>query len=365
MAEESVLFISNQDQERLLTMETCIGALEEAFREEKLGWATNRTKASMHVPTTTPNARYRWCGMEGALGHKGIVAVRMYSDMALSQMMEGKRRHEKYCVRPGRYCGLVLLFSTEDAAPLAILNDGYIQHMRVAATHAVATKYLARENARILGILGSGGMAWTHAEAMFKVRQLQKIKTYSPNQEHCQRFASQASRSLGVPVEPMGNPEAVVQGSDMVAACTNSNDPIVLGSWLEEGVHVSSVVAGSQEMDDGALRKVDLYIVYRSPVSEHYFAMPEEKRYPSFGGTTAGLVERECHLIGDDKIHGLGEVLLGETPGRTNSRQITYASSEGTGVQFAALAHRVYQRAREEGMGRKLPLDWFLQDLKT
>lgn len=365
MEEEAVLFLSNQDQERLFAMKDSMAALEEVYREEAQGWATNRTKASIHVPTTTPGTRYRWCGMEGAVARYGITAVRMYSDMAMDKFVEGKRLHDKYCVRPGRYCGLVLLFSTENAAPLAILNDGYIQHLRVAATHALAARYLARENARVLGILGSGGMARTHAEALCQVRKLERIKVYSPSRERRERFAREAGEALGIPVETAENPEAVVRESDIVAACTNCNDPVVLGSWLEKGIHFSGVVSGSQEIDDEALGKVDVCALYRSPVSEHYFAMPEEKRYPARGGTTPRLVERQLRLIGPEKIHPLGEILLGDSPGRTDPRQITYTESEGTGVQFAALAYHVHERARKAGVGKKLPLEWFLQDMKT
>jgi hypothetical protein len=123
------------------------------------GSATNRTKSQMHVHTDDPDKWYRFSSAEGGLAHAGVVAIRIKSDVLSWPTMFGKVRAYNFCMEPDRYCGLVLLFKTDNGEPLAILNDGVMQHLRVGATAAIAAKHMARRDASVLGILGSGGMA--------------------------------------------------------------------------------------------------------------------------------------------------------------------------------------------------------------
>ena len=217
IARRSVLFIDNETAARVLTMEDTIEAVEESYREYGLGRAT-ATRATHSVPRPGGDGWYTWDPMASALPKLGALAIRMKSDI----LPPGGAQVKKYCVAPGKFCGLILLFSTDDGAPLAIMNDGHIQHMRVGAAGAISVKYMAREDAAVLGLFGTAGMATAHALAITKVRPIRKILVYSPNPEHRAAFADRTSRNLEVPVTAVDDPRRVMEGADIVAACTNS-----------------------------------------------------------------------------------------------------------------------------------------------
>ncbi|MBI4483127.1 MAG: ornithine cyclodeaminase family protein [Acidobacteria bacterium] len=365
IARREVLLISREESEAVLTPEICMEVLERAYREEGAGSAVNRTKANILIPTQSPDRWYRYCTMEGGIGGMQVAAIRIKSDLLHHYSVDGHPRIDWHCVVPGRFFGLILLFSAEDGALLAFLHDAHIQHMRVAATVALITRHMARRDASILGILGSGGMAWTHALHLTKVRDIRKILVYSPNPEHRFRFARQAAEVLGIETRSIEDPEPLVRQSDIVAACTNSTEPVVLGRWVKEGTHL--VLTQAFEFDDECWQKIDQYIEYRSPIgvqgstSEARYTAPPDPKFR--GGTSRQDMEKERRWVGQENIHTLPELLLGKAPGRVHDRQITACRNEGTGVQFAAVALKVYELAKEKGLGRPLPLEWFLQDV--
>ena len=365
LAKREVLLIDRHVAEEVLDPETCMAVLEAAYKEEGLGSAVNRTKANILVPTHDPDLWYRYCTMEGGIRGMEVVAIRIKSDMVRYYSAFGRSRTDWYCGFPGRFFGQILLFDAKDGTLLAMLHDAHMQHMRVAATVTLATRHMAREDASVLGILGSGGMAWTHAYLLPQVRRIRKIKIYSPNPEHRKRLADQVKENLEIEAVACDEPRAVVQGSDIVAACTNSEEPVILGEWLEPGAHIILTKAG-KEMDQASWRKVDCYVVYRSPIgiqgssSEARWTAPQDWRFS--GGTRPDDIQRERKML-EDRVYDLPEILLDRVPGRTSAAEITCTSSEGTGVQFAAVALKVYQEAKARGLGRKLPLEWFLQDV--
>ena len=127
-----MLFIDNAAVERLLPMSECIEAQDRAFRGLPTGESVHRPRIDLYMPAERSDAYYRWGTMEGASDALGVFAIRMKSDVLYWPRDErGFWKEEKYCIEPGTYCGLILLFSTRDGEPLAILNDGVLQHMRV------------------------------------------------------------------------------------------------------------------------------------------------------------------------------------------------------------------------------------------
>jgi len=365
LAKREVLLIDRHVAEEVLDPEDCLAVLEAAYKEEGMGSAVNRTKANILVPTHDPDLWYRYCTMEGGIRGMEVVAIRIKSDMVRYYTAFGKERSDWHCGFPGRFFGMILLFDAKDGTLLAMLHDAHMQHMRVAATVTLATRHMARDDASVLGILGSGGMAWTHAYLIPKVRKIQRIKVYSPNPANRERLAQQIRQILEIEAVALDDPRSVVQGSDIIAACTSSEEPVVFGDWLEPGMHVILTKAG-KEMEPAAWKKVDRYAVYRSPIgvqgssSEARWTAPPDWRFG--GGTHPEDIERERKMLGD-KVFNLPDVLLGRVAGRASTKEITFTSNEGTGVQFAAVALKVYQEAKARGLGRKLPLEWFLQDV--
>ena len=160
------LIINNDDVAKVLTMETTLAALEESYLALAARTAVCRPRIDIRIPTSDPAKNYQWGTMEGG-STSGYFAIRMKSDIITwPSDQNGNWTEEKYCRTPGTYCGLILLVSTRNAEPLAFINDGVLQHMRVAGGAGIGAKYLARADARVVGMLGSGGMARTHMQAL-------------------------------------------------------------------------------------------------------------------------------------------------------------------------------------------------------
>src|SRR5882762_11001348 len=184
------LILSNEDVEKLLTMPECIDVLEEAYVELIEGRGVNRTRSDCITPTSRPDAVYGLKSMDGVIPKLGIGAIRINSDIVTFPKVGNNVRREKIAAAPGaRYTGLVLLFSTENGEPLAILPDGVMQRMRVGATNGLGIKYLARKDARSVAILGSGWQAGAQLMAARAVRDITTIRCFSPSAENRDAFA--------------------------------------------------------------------------------------------------------------------------------------------------------------------------------
>jgi alanine dehydrogenase len=156
-----MLFIHNEVSEQVLEMADVIAVQEDALRQAAEGTAVARPRIDVYVPCDREDGYWRWGTMEGANG--GYFAIRMKSDiMTWPEADQGHRTAEKYCIEPGTFCGLIMLFSTRNGEPLALINDGILQHMRVGGAAGIGVKHMAREDSEELCILGSGGMARTY-----------------------------------------------------------------------------------------------------------------------------------------------------------------------------------------------------------
>ena len=230
------LILSNDDVEKLLTMPECIDVMEEAYIELAEGRGISRTRSDCFAPTTRPDALYSLKSMDGVVPKLGVGAVRINSDIITWPKRGNNMRREKVPAAPNnRYVGLVLLFSVETGEPLAILPDGVMQRIRVGAANGLGIRYLARKNARTVGILGSGWQAGAQLTAACAVRDVETIRCFSPNPENRDTFAATMSALLGVRVDPVAEPEAAIKGADIVMCASNSIDHIssIAGSSLE------------------------------------------------------------------------------------------------------------------------------------
>jgi ornithine cyclodeaminase/alanine dehydrogenase-like protein (mu-crystallin family) len=274
-------------------------------------------------------------------------------------------------VRPGKFCGLILLVKIENGEPVALINDGYLQHMRVGADSGIGVKHMARQDARVVGMIGSGGMARSHAEAFVLMRKIERIKVYSPTREHREKYAREVSQRLNVDVVSLDNPREVYRGADIVAGCTDSAGAVVSGKWLEEGTHITCI---GGKPDEETLRRIDVSLrLGNAPApwglpelalaDEYltYAAMPEQN-----GGFKMKTPGRRGHgVIAGERAVFLAELLSGRKKGRTSPRQITYSERGNIqGAQFFAVAGKVYELAKERGLGREIPTDWLLQDIR-
>jgi len=231
------LILNNDEVQRVLTMDACLEVLEDAYREQAAGRAMNQLRydTEMPLPEMRNDGRYEFKTMVGVLPKYGVSALRMSSSVVHHPVIAGQKRVEKLPMAPGgRWVGLVQLYSTVNGEPLAFMPDGYLQRCRVAASSAIAAKYLAREDASVLGILGAGWQARGQVEAMARVRRLQKVKIYSPTVENRERFAEEMAPIIGVEIEPVERPEDVVKNADIVACATNAREMVLPARWVEK-----------------------------------------------------------------------------------------------------------------------------------
>jgi alanine dehydrogenase len=354
----SVLLLDNGDIERLFDINECIAALDEAYRALAAGTAVDRKRIQTYVKLPEADISYCLKTMEGAIPGTDLIAPRLTSDIIAESRTDGVVRREKLPRGPGAtYCGLIMLFSVSRLTPVAIMHDGYIQVFRVACTSALSARLLAREDAGDLGLLGSGGQAWTHLLAMNAVRRLRRVRVFSPNHGHREDFAQRAREKLGIAVEATATARDAVVDADLVVLATNTSEPIIDGAWLAKGAHIVSIVSGDdkrqrRELDDGTMRRAAV-------VAVHSRQLAREQSHGDLAGPIAAGV------LSWDDVHELCGLVAGHAPRRTGRDDITvFKNNVGLGLQFAAVAGSVYALARAKGVGRKLPAAWFLESMK-
>jgi alanine dehydrogenase len=364
------LILNNDDVKQVLNMEVTMAALDTAYQELAREEAVCRPRIDIQIPTKDPEKIYQWGTMEGG-STSGYFAIRMKSDVVYEQEYQGAITQEKYCVRPGRFCGLILLTSIQNGEPLALINDGYLQHMRVGADSGIGAKYMAREDAEIVGMIGSGGMARSHVQSFLLARKIKKIQVYSPTKANREAYAKEIGEKFNLEVVPMDNPRDVYKGAHIVAGCTDSAVPVVFGKWLEEGTHVTCV---GGKPDDETLKRIDVSMRLGNapaPWGLPQFGLADEyityaakpKENADFQMKRIG--KRGHGVIASDRTVYFPEILSGAKKGRTSDKQVTYSERGNIqGAQFYAVAGRVYELAKERGLGREIPTEWFLQDIR-
>jgi alanine dehydrogenase len=344
-----VLVLKNKEMENLLPMGEAIEAIEQAFRELGEGKAMNAPRARLRTVWKEEGGQYYFNNIMGLVPGIKSMALRIDSSFSKEvQVGSSKRR-----VYPGDFIGLVFLFDMDTCALLSIMDDHVLSAIRVGATSGVAAKHLARKDAKVMALLGAGEQAKTQVTAHATVRPLSKIKVYSPTKVNRESFAKQMSAETGIEIVPVASADEAIRGADLVSAATNTVEPVIEGKWLEEGMHINSIVGGDgflarRELDDDAIKRSDLIIVGYKP--------------QIFLDRQAEFHDRlERGIIKAEDLHELGELLTGKCRGRKNDREITlFKNNTGMGIQFAATARRMYEKAKEKGLGTELPLDLFM-----
>src|SRR3954467_4270864 len=363
------LIINNHDVEKVLTMETTIAALERSYKDLAVGEAVCRPRIDIRIPTPDPKKNYQFGTMEGG-STAGYFAIRFKSDIIWEDNYNGVVTQEKYCMQPGLFCGLILLTSIENGEPLAIINDGVLQHMRVGADGGIGVKYMANKDAEVVGMIGSGGMARTHMQAFTRVRTIKKLQVFSPTRENREQFGREMAAKYNIEVKVCDRPEDVYKGAHIVAALTDSARSITNGTLLEPGAHIV-VVGGSGKPDPESLKRVDVYLRFGdapAPVGHPELATDAEHiDYEArVGDRNTGRSRRHHGNSLPDKRVTLADLVSGKAKGRTSANQITYSERGNLqGAQFYAVAGKVFEAAKRAKLGREIPSEWFLQDIRN
>jgi alanine dehydrogenase len=293
--------------------------------------------------------------------------LRLNADVIKWEEKAGRIIKDKIPAAPGnKWVGLVLLFSAETGEPLAIFPDGIIQGIRVAASSGLAARFLAREDAAILGILGSGWQARAHATAMCAVRDIKKILVHSPTKANRENFATEVEKNLGVPVIPVQSGESVAAGADILVAATNSVSRVVPPKWLKPGMHVTCVKI--TELGAETLGRADRLVIHtRKWAPDNYITGFNDEKVEAHdpvdllteGAKRSYVAPQQPFWLGAAELK---DVVAGKLPGRQSPQEITcFNNNIGLGIQFAALGKAVFDEAKAKGLGREIPTDWFLE----
>jgi ornithine cyclodeaminase len=238
----------------------------------------------------------------------------------------------------------IVLLDPDTGALLALMDGRYITEARTAAVSAVSARHMARPDAAVLAILGSGVQAASHLEALAHVRPLREVRVWSPTEAHRERFAERARAAHAVPIRVTATPREALADADLIALATASPTPVAESGWVADGAHVCAVGAcrpDQREMD------TDLVARARVIVDSRDGALHEA------GDLVLPMKEGR---IGEQHIAGeIGEVAAGHVAGRTSPTDVTIFKSLGMAVEDVAAAHLVYRRAVTQGVGRDLP----------
>lgn len=313
-----MIVLSQAEVEELLDLDALIDALAEAHRELSEG------KASM-PPRIAAFAERG--GLLGAMPSYLPSAGLACKLVTLFPQNTDRHTHQ----------ALICVFDPANGSPVALMDGTYITATRTAAGSALATRLLAREDAKVLAILGSGVQARTHADALRRVREFDEVRVASRNPDR----AAETARELGATV--VESFEEAVRGADVVAATTHASEPIVMLDWLDPGTHVNSVGANP----DGR-GEVDPAIVHEAAV------VAVEYRDSTLAPPPAGAPE---FRDGAPAVVELGELVAGTRPGRGSQDEVTLYKSVGVAVQDAAAAALVLAAARLRSAGREIDLE--------
>lgn len=319
----AVLVLNQAEVERLLDMEGCIEAMAEAL--------ASLARGEVHVPlrfVVKP---------ENEPSLIGLMPAHRAGDSPLYSL-------KTVCVFPDNpqrgldaHQGTVTLFDGETGEVRALMNASAITAIRTAAVSAVATRLLAREDARELGILGSGVQARSHLEALRLVRDFDRVRIFSPTAGHAKALAEEAG------AEVAGSAEEAVRGADVVVTATSSTEPVLRREWLKHGAHVNVVGGRPPEM-----RELDVATVADSAFYTDKRESAENEAWDYRDALEAGAIGPE-HIRGE-----IGEVLIGAAPGRSSPDELTVFRSLGLAVEDLAAAEYVVRRAREAGAGTEV-----------
>jgi alanine dehydrogenase len=316
------LLLTESDVRELLTMPAAIAAVEESFRRLAGGNAIMHSRQRLHIPS---KSYLHYMAAADATG--GYMGLKIYSSGK-----EGLRF-------------IVPLFNVSTGDLAAVIEADFLGQMRTGAASGVATRLMAREDARFVGIIGTGLQARTQLEALAAVRKLGEVRVCGRDANRREKFVAEMAARLKVPVRSAANAEEGVRDADIVITSTTSTNPVVEGRWLKKGTHINAIGANfpqKRELDAEAVERCDVIAVDSR----------EQSKLES-----GDLIQ----VFGQDdmswsRVAEMADIVAGKTPGRTNPEQITLFKSNGIAIEDIVVAGQIYELARQRKIGREIPM---------
>jgi ornithine cyclodeaminase/alanine dehydrogenase-like protein (mu-crystallin family) len=315
------LRLTEKDVTELLDMKTALAAVEEVLRNQATGEATNRPRQRVATPASQLHFM--------AAGDKrlGVYGMKMYTV---------SRKGARF---------LVSLYDAESGDLLALMEADKLGQMRTGAASGVATKYMARKDADTVGIYGTGWQAESQLMAVCAVRQIKSVKAYSRSKERREAFAARMTAQLGVEVVAVETPEEAARQQSIIITITSGREPVLKGEWLEAGAHINA--AGSNFLTKA---EIDVETVRRSSI----IAVDSVEQAKSEAGDLLPAIERG--LINWESLTELSRIVAGQEKGRNSDNDITLFKSHGIALEDISAALRVYNLAKERGVGETIGL---------
>jgi ornithine cyclodeaminase len=324
-----MLLLSETDVRHLLSMDDLIQSMEAALAEFSSGRTQQPLRTVLEIgpghaffgvmPAFMPAA--------GALGTKLVTVFGSNAALGLPS-----------------HLATILLLDPTTGELLSVMDGRYITEARTAAVSAVSARLLAREDAGVLAILGSGVQARSHLRAFSHVRALRDVRVWSPSESHRRTFAEEMHREIAAHVSPVASVQQAVDGADLVVLATAAREPILRSEWIADGAHIAAVGAcrpDHREMDTALVKRARVFVDSRTGALAEAgdLVMPMRE----------GAIDA-AHIAGE-----LGQLASGAVAGRLSPDDVTLFKSLGMAVEDVAAAHLAYERATERGLGRGIP----------
>ncbi len=314
------LFLTENDVTKLLTWPLVIDAVTDAHRQLSLGTASDLPRQRTRLPQTTLHVLQAALPTADAIGYKAYTSHR-----------SGVRF-------------LVYLYSAASGRLRAVIEGDRLGMMRTAAASAVATRLLARPEARTAGVFGAGWQAEGHIEALASVRPLTRIKVFARRRDRLVEFCQQMAERVGIDVVAAESAREAVLDSDIVSTVTTAASPLFEGEWLGAGTHINAAGSNSlirRELGEDVLKRCRLIVVdsVETALREAGDLLPSLEK---------GRLQAR-------QLRELGELICARQAGRESDEEITLFESQGMAVQDLAVAARLDELARQRGLGTEIP----------
>jgi alanine dehydrogenase len=316
-----VRYLTESDVRQLLTMKDAVRLVEGAMKARAEGRATDVPRVRTRVPEGTLHVLQAAAPDLNRIGYKAY-----YSSPT------GTRFH-------------VHLYDLVKGPLDAILEASHLGMVRTGAASGVATRYLAREDASIVAMIGAGKQAVGQLEAVCEVRNVREVRVWSRKLETSRKFCDALSARLNVDMRAVETGAEAVRGAHIVNVITKATNPVLFGEWLESGQHINAAGSNSlirRELDHGAVKRAG------------YITVDSRSTARNESGDLLPLVE--TGLLDWDTLTEIGEVIVGRARRRASADEITLYESHGMGIQDLYVAHHLVELARAQGVGTDLPI---------
>ena len=325
-----MLILSEEEVAATVDMEEAISAVEKAFLELEEGSAQQPPRTVMEISEYKGSILF----MPSYLREGSVVSAKIVSIYGENVKRGLPTLHSA-----------IILCDPETGEIRCLMNGNYVTAIRTGAGSGVATKYLARKDSEVCGIIGAGAQAWTQLWAVLTVSKVNHVKVYDIVREKAVEFAKRAMERFEITAEATDSAEEASRNVDILVTATTSRVPVLRGEWLAPGTHINSIGwmgAGSRELDSETVARAKVVVDNREAVLSEIcdFTTP----------IAEGKIT-ENHIYAE-----LGEIIAGKKLGRTGEEEITLWKSVGQSIQDAAVAKIVYLKALKKGLGTHIEL---------